>query len=86
MGGGGGGAIRFRSDIMGGDHSQNSHPLFNYQGGGGGGGGPVKCGGGGGGGVMQCYRLWQGKSKFHSILIPISCHTVGNQSFSIVGV
>ena len=68
---------------MGGDHCQNSHPLFNYQGGGGGGGVSEV---GGGGGVMQCYRLWQGKSKFHSIPIPISCHTVGNQSFSIVGV
>ena len=31
---------------MGGDHCQNSHPLFNYQG-----GGSVKWGGGGGGGV-----------------------------------
>ena len=31
---------------MGGDHCQNSHPLFNYQGGGGG-GGSVKWGGGG---------------------------------------
>ena len=82
-GGGGGRAVHFRS--MGGDHCQNSHPLFNYQGGGVSEvvGGVVKWGGGG---VMQCYRLWQGKSKFHSIPIPISCHTVGNQSFSIVGV
>ena len=41
-GGGGGGGGVVLSASMGGDHCQNSHPLFNYQGGGGGGGG-VLC-------------------------------------------
>ena len=97
-GGGGGGQFASGPILWGVITAKIHTPYSIIRGGGGasevwGGGGASEVWGGGGasevwggGGVMQCYRLWQGKSKFHSILIPISCHTVGNQSFSIVGV
>ena len=73
MGGGGGGrAVHFRS--MGGDHCQNSHPLFNYQGGGVSEvvGGVVKWGGGG----VLCNVTDCGKASPSSIPYQSQSHAI----------